>query len=1795
MNYIDIRDNINSTGADSRVEVNQRALIDKILARYASANAVYRELLQNSNDANAKQGEIYFTVDEGNVVEQVMYRNDGMPFRPQDWSRLKKIAEGNPDPRKVGAFGVGAYTMFSICEEPLVISGTEALAFVWKGDALWCKVAKHNKATTEWTSFILPSRDPYPVPDLCEFGEFLCASLTFTQSLTSLKVFVNGKLRLTIAKTTIQEPTIVEAPKSTSWWRNDGAVTTTPQGIFSLKNSILESRQLVKVTLDGESSEIQARYVSGQAKTKIPLDMVRRMERVTKKQPPSEVTVQIFIAGEERLKPTTRASRITASFLPEMGHGRVFIGFRTSQTTGLAAHLAAPLVPTVEREAIDLQDATLKVYNTELLEFAGMLMRLTLEHGMSQIGQEWVAGSVEREKLEAKLLKEAEEQSKKKQPLIKPVVPEVQKDEKESSGGFLSFAKFMAKGVTKQIVNVLSTVDSLLVEDFLLNPRDPLPLTEEERHAILLMRSFCPQQSTPDTHVGIALAQGFSRCLPNIPPPVLTKSGVIRGDQARLPQHGMEYFIKHNVVRNVVFMNAEEYHQLLGGCRRLNLEDLLSYLSDQILNEEDVVRMIQWWPRFVRTDTRAAGRGGLLKERIRFYPKAAAGNDVIKVTTLDSYIYYVDDKKIPKGLPLPETSLPPELQEEIGIRVLTDSALAGWFLDMSIDVWADFISNHQCIISGRPEDEKLRLSVLTALCKEYYRRTQHDRLQFGLFMQRLLSDKRCLPFDSSEPSQFATERPVDLYLNSTELKAFDGIGSFNKVSLSLKDAGVTDDFLLILGVRKSVAIDFLFSNLENLRWSDDPKPMIEYLRSASLTAADMDKLKTSQYLPAENDVSRTFSPQELYLPNSDLRIFTFVKLLQWPSQDDLTERSGNGQFLIRLGCLTHPPLSTMLQYLAEKVDDEQIRIRALDYIVKNLGPNGVYESNYSRLKSNTLLQLRFLPCLLKDPLVSASQKREIHSPLSCYSDPSCLIMGFPVLDPDVDKRSGNLYGCRFRCLNAPDAAALVSQLLHLVEAAKSKLLKASGEAHKNECIYIVGIFHSIFQYLSSRSSEFTERDFNSLKSQRFIPISAQASIAWYDPSDVYFKSSERGDSLTQELFCVVEFSPFLAAAGVRSEATTHDLFRVMLTNPEKILKTLGSEAKYRTLLRRIAANPPFRDVTPQIQNAPFLLGYKINESEDGTEEKQSYLLAKAGDIYIIDNSFFGRMFPVVRAPHESDLENFYVQLGSTYISKGVRKSFDIIGGTRAGTNLSVQLEGRIHERSPLLVSPSVTSRPLVKNASSLLDDGKLSIFEVDNLKAVYSLGSCVRNQRVTSCAKALGGMRNALYITAEFDWFDVGYAIGGLILQRCQLEDAFFIGSLLEAPLEQLRSRGFPVDRILSPPEPEPTPPPLLVPVAPAAPMTTSTPPNTSSSSTAQDTQKKAQREGVDEILQQMFPDCEDGYIQKRLGTKSTMDDVRSLAEEMSTGKYPKKQSKPDDGKLTVEPMNGASPSFDKQPKSEKKASFGRRIGKALSGIKHNAVGVAGGLAGATAGGAIHAAPQPNVPHSSPSNNGRPVAPEVDNLAQTNLEAMLKNQVGNSTNVNARGHTSEERIMTDIPDGLNRHEGGCEVIPGQSLKPFNGPYRSGMSHNGIRVFSSKHHPSSETFLQENFHCVDTFADVLHQLCGIYDLNLSSIAIFHDPTGGTIAFNAGKALHFNVRFFFSLHYSQNKQDCRDCYAYWYTTMAHELAHHLVSAHNKEHGYYTECYVALYLPKLVTLLTVQQTKIPTSGLMASKFAK
>lgn len=776
------------------------------------------------------------------------------------------------DESKVGAFGVGAYTMFSICEEPLVVSGRrgeeQAMSFFWKGDGLWTKTGKAPEGIVnmsaslggtrddrdEWTSFILPSRDPYPLPDLVEFGQFLTASLTFTQCLRTVRVYVDQTLMLNIEKSILESHTI-EPPKASSWWKNDGAVTSSSSGMFAFGrgSDLTQTSVQMKVSLrkgrgpggDVETSTVRARYASALVKTCIPSNIEKRMVRVTKKRPPKELTVQIFLDAADRdgdggddgdngtsklaskikrlaRKPSAGgASLVTESFAPAPGAGRVFIGFRTSQTTGLGIHLAAPLLPTVEREAIDFVDAALREYNTELLEIAGMLMRLALEHEMGRIGVLWEVGKEERERRWEAARREEERERKERAEEEKKddASPGAREDAPAGGNGIGSslfgFAAFMARNVKNTVAEAIKPVAEIVgVDDEtteLLSPADDRPLCMEERDAILLMKAYCPRQSTPDSLVGQCLAKGFSRCLPSSSPPVLTAGGVVRGKDAVLPNHGMEAFgFSDNVVRRVVLENAREYYAVIATVPRLTLDDVVRSLRGQVLEEEMLVRLLKWWPKVCRVEQSLERRGSLLKESVRFDATAMMGDDIansssasteedvqsVKVRRLESILYYTPTKLM--DLPLPETSFPPSLQNKIGLRILENDVYADWFSMLPFEIWASFVSCEPCLTEGRPED--VNIKVMAALSKHF------DSLEGRAkrrFVELLPTDSPCILYDSDGATSSAKYRsalPEELYLSTSDLSAFAGVGVFHKVSKRLSKAGVTDAFLLAMGV-----------------------------------------------------------------------------------------------------------------------------------------------------------------------------------------------------------------------------------------------------------------------------------------------------------------------------------------------------------------------------------------------------------------------------------------------------------------------------------------------------------------------------------------------------------------------------------------------------------------------------------------------------------------------------------------------------------------------------------------------------------------------------------------------------------------------------------------------------------------------------------------------------------------------------------------------------------------------------------------------------------------------------------
>ena len=166
---------------------------------------------------------------------------------------------------------------------------------------------------------------------------------------------------MTIHKMQIQEPTAVQIQKSSGWFKKDGAILSTPGGLFTLKDdqSLLEAFYHVQVQLDDEIAATTARYISGVAKTSIPNTMISRMERVTKKKPPSKLEIQVFMnsqAVDDSPSHSKRAHKIIQSFSPIQGEGRIFIGFRTSQTTGLGAHVCAPFVSSFRKLPVKCYD-----------------------------------------------------------------------------------------------------------------------------------------------------------------------------------------------------------------------------------------------------------------------------------------------------------------------------------------------------------------------------------------------------------------------------------------------------------------------------------------------------------------------------------------------------------------------------------------------------------------------------------------------------------------------------------------------------------------------------------------------------------------------------------------------------------------------------------------------------------------------------------------------------------------------------------------------------------------------------------------------------------------------------------------------------------------------------------------------------------------------------------------------------------------------------------------------------------------------------------------------------------------------------------------------------------------------------------------------------------------------------------------------------------------------------------------------------------------------------------------------
>ncbi|KAK9702383.1 hypothetical protein K7432_011269 [Basidiobolus ranarum] len=621
---------LTTTGAEERVEVNQRHLIDKILARYSAEYVVYRELMQNSDDAGAKGIEIHFhtTAPESastvpNLkakLRRVEFKNNGMYFRAEDWNRLKKIAEGNPDESKIGAFGVGFYSLFSICEDPFVSSGSECMAFYWRNDQLYAKRGPREEGSSDpWTTFVLDLREPMEMPNMDDFRPFLARSIGFTVNLKDISVFLNQHRLLHLSKK-MTDPQPLILPKT--------MYTASPQKIFTLKSVDLQSIQLDATMMDisrwkGEvttsTSSIFLRTASGHLDVKVTKQQATEMERTTKKYPPSQTKIQILYSNFDDKTATADKKEIFKDLVPFPEQGRVFIGFPTHQTTGFCSHVAGRFIPTVERESLDFVDKCLQRWNHELLSMAGLLSRILYEDEMSNISKmytELVLGHAQ-------------------------------------PGSIEDEATLTAR-------------------------------TWLENRANHVLQAFQFHPSTPSPHVGRYIDGYFFR-MSTQPLSILSSHGVKTLDKVRIPDPIMTQFLTlYPIISVSIYENHKKFMKKLeenGQITQISYKDVLHELEQRPLTEDQMVAMLRWWLKYRMSNA--------VSEDELFRQALVTSSD--RVTPLASLRWLLNPKIIPTDIAVPNETLPYSISKSFSLADL--SSMFRLWTELSLLEWIKFIAN----------------------------------------------------------------------------------------------------------------------------------------------------------------------------------------------------------------------------------------------------------------------------------------------------------------------------------------------------------------------------------------------------------------------------------------------------------------------------------------------------------------------------------------------------------------------------------------------------------------------------------------------------------------------------------------------------------------------------------------------------------------------------------------------------------------------------------------------------------------------------------------------------------------------------------------------------------------------------------------------------------------------------------------------------------------------------------------------------------------------------------------------
>ncbi|KAL8744333.1 MAG: hypothetical protein Q9190_003405 [Brigantiaea leucoxantha] len=1396
VDYDALRAQAMNSGSDEAVTVNTRALIDKVLARYPGEWTTLRELIQNAADASASKVIIKIETtpsatipapqsDEASsrlkhvlshhTVNKWVVENDGEKFRPQDWARLKKIAEGNPDETKIGAFGVGFYSVFDTSEEPLVSSGSEALAFYWRGDTLFTRRVQLNSDEANNTTFVLPMRDTTShVPHLMSLCQFLTSSLTFV-GLTTVELWIDEWKVFDVRKVAAPSSD-VEIPRGINktsetglmrissliresiqmeahWiraveWKPTRRIDTVglnsePPGkglrsFFSkfttgsvnqaAEKAILEERARQNELADDLLGESRAttflHVIKASVKTLADRRFSAELERATKKPPPKVTTVSLLTASYNEHEASDVGKNTTAAALFESvvpSTGRIFIGFPTKQTTGFGAHISTPsVIPTVERESIDLNSPSIKRWNSDLLRVAGVVARITWISQMREIH------------LKLSIDIRDPKRSNIPQNILATALPQ---------------AQFLHQNFTWKASTPLSAVTKFIEDSFWTCTKDPIE--------VLSSRGVIPV-----TEVRIAKEDlTFIEDLPIIPD-LLVKTKLV------------EFLIEVGMITEV------------------SVSDIIGVLEQKTLDAEQLQRLLGWMARMARAGT-------LDKHSMQSIINVAVANDEVngcsKVIVLSQIKTFLNPDRISPDMPLPPTTMPFKFTKTLS---KFDTESFGWDA-LQVIPWLRWVVENAGGRRELPIEEDITSHSSFASAVMRVLSKQWD----GLSGSSKTTAVQLLANQTVMPTKTGMKKPTETYFPSVKL--------FDDLPVLVSIPNVKEKFLAALGVRKTIEISIVFERLmapmsyeekaeAGPKWSH--VDLIKYLASVWNDVPEVDKqrIRDTPICPAEN-TSQPYRISELYEPKEALRRLG-LPVVQWPGAYNSVNKEG--KLLRSLGLQEAPHHSKIIEIVhsASKGNNGTLRDFALRYFIEN------YQANKYDVASVEKITTPYLPLQNDDTKLAV--------PNECFTNEKATILGFKLLRQDLHHHAD-----KFRVQSDPSVDECIARLLKSPPRTK----RAARD---------------MFGYLASRIALITNQHVQTLSQANIVPVPDRSSASEISQSEgptALEKSSARTERTRQirhlppricflgdggeyaEVFDFVDFGPeanlFLLRCGSKNEPTTPEIAYILTQQPAKFFGVLGMSKYLETLVRISRAWKTIKNdkkLVEGMRRASFLLASKeiphrhsaLDGKYDEKEEGQSvktWQLAPAGHIVIVDDVINYQIFKhnLLAAPQEEALEELYLRLGASDLGSLVEEQHTI-GKLRTDQTNALKLQDLIKERSRLYLHDYL-SDAIKRDAQWVQQNLTVQAVQSIALRKTLTVRGLdtVHSESKTATLHQSRSQGWVLYVTDNYDMWQVSQVLVHLLLNRPKPREAIVLQMILRSDLLNLRSMGYNVERIL--------------------------------------------------------------------------------------------------------------------------------------------------------------------------------------------------------------------------------------------------------------------------------------------------------------------------------------------------------------------------------------------------------------